>query len=234
MKPRFEIVSSEVNEMLVKAKKLEDRISLLEKAENCPKCKNGKLNKAGNCMKMGCGGKMAKADMATKDKYCMKNFGKKYSECSEKQKAQCDKKHGKMEKAQPGFVPEKISDTDPRMVTETGGQTRTAPYTTNGKTIEVEDVKNPKAKKKDKSQVNVEALSDRLNPHSGTGADREDAAGEAKPLKLNKANPSAQHREALESGVGGQCATCGGSYGSGCRIHAGMDINACPQYSPVQ
>ena len=196
MKPRFEIVSSEVNEMLVKAKKLEDRISLLEKAENCPKCKNGKLNKAGNCMKMGCG--------------------------------------GKMEKAQPGFVPEKISDTDPRMVTETGGQTRTAPYTTNGKTIEVEDVKNPKAKKKDKSQVNVEALSDRLNPHSGTGADREDAAGEAKPLKLNKANPSAQHREALESGVGGQCATCGGSYGSGCKIHAGMDINACPQYSPVQ
>tara|TARA_R100001230_G_C5681653_1_gene188838 strand:+ start:135 stop:725 length:591 start_codon:yes stop_codon:yes gene_type:complete len=196
MKPRFEIVSSEVNEMLVKAKKIEDRISLLEKAEDCPKCKGGKLNKAGNCMKMGCGGKMAKA--------------------------------------QPGFTPEKISDTDPRMVTETGGQTRTAPYTTNGKTIEVEDVKNPKAKKKDKSQVNVEALSDRLNPHSGTGADREDAAGEAKPLKLNKANPSAQHREALESGVGGQCATCGGSYGSGCRIHAGMDINACPQYSPVQ
>ena len=43
---------------------------------------------------------LQKADMATKDKYCMKNFGKKYSECSEKQKAQCDKAHGKMEKGE--------------------------------------------------------------------------------------------------------------------------------------
>ena len=39
-----------------------------------------------------------KADMATKDKYCMKNFGKKYSECSAKEKAQCDRVHGKVEK----------------------------------------------------------------------------------------------------------------------------------------
>jgi len=41
-----------------------------------------------------------KASMAEKDKYCMKNFGKKYSECSEKQKAQCDKAHGKVEKGE--------------------------------------------------------------------------------------------------------------------------------------
>ena len=41
-----------------------------------------------------------KASMAEKDKYCMKNFGKKYSECSEKQKAQCDKVHGKVEKGE--------------------------------------------------------------------------------------------------------------------------------------
>lgn len=40
-----------------------------------------------------------KASMAEKDKYCMKNFGKKYSECSAKQKAQCDKAHGKVEKS---------------------------------------------------------------------------------------------------------------------------------------
>ena len=159
MKPRFEIVSSEVNEMLIKAKKIEDRIDRLVKAKTCPECEGkgddckckkcsecgGKLNKMGGCMKMSC---------------------------------------PKMAKAQPGFTSEKISDTDPRMVTETGGQTRTAPYTTNGKTIEVEDVKNKKPKKKDKSQVNVEALSDRLNPHSGTGADREDAVGEGKPLNL--------------------------------------------------
>jgi len=78
------------NGYLTKAIELEQRIDELLKGEDCPKCKGGKLNKMGQCMKMGCGGKMAKADMATKDKYCMKNFGKKYSECSEKQKAQCN------------------------------------------------------------------------------------------------------------------------------------------------
>ena len=233
MKPRFESFSTEVNEMLIKAKNIENRINILEKAEDCPKCKGGKLDKAGNCMKMSCSGKMAKADMATKDKYCMKNFGKKYSECSGKQKAQCDKacaKDDKMAKASPAFSPEKISDTDPRMVTETGGQTRTAPYTTNGKTIEIDDAK---PRKKDSKEVKLESLAGRMNPHAGTGVEREDAAGEAKPLDLSKANPSAQHREALESGTGGQCATCGGIYQSGCRQHAGMDINACPQYRPI-
>ena len=39
-----------------------------------------------------------KADMADKDNYCMKNFGKKYSECSDKEKAQCDKIHGEADK----------------------------------------------------------------------------------------------------------------------------------------
>jgi hypothetical protein len=109
------------------------------------------------------------ADMATKDKYCMKNFGKKYSECSEKEKAQCDKVHGKVEKgekcpecgsrmekgdcvasmnkmggcgakmqksaeagAQPGFTTS--FDSNPGNVmflAESGGQTRSAYYTTN-------------------------------------------------------------------------------------------------------
>lgn len=41
-----------------------------------------------------------KADMATKNKYCMENFGKQYSECSEKQKQQCDRVHGKVKKAE--------------------------------------------------------------------------------------------------------------------------------------
>ena len=40
-----------------------------------------------------------KGNMGEKDKYCMKNFGKKYSECSAKQKAQCDKVHGPVKKA---------------------------------------------------------------------------------------------------------------------------------------
>lgn len=83
---------------------------------------------------------------------------------------------GKMAKAEPGFKAEKISDVNPHMVTETGGQTRTAYYTTNGKTIESEDAKK-KPKKKD-TTTSLESLGNRLNPHSGTGAEREDTAGE--------------------------------------------------------
>tara|TARA_R100000084_G_scaffold22356_1_gene7898 strand:+ start:4954 stop:5919 length:966 start_codon:yes stop_codon:yes gene_type:complete len=121
MKPIPSPMSREAFDLMNKAQYLSERIDMLEK-EKCPKCENTKMG----CAKMGCGGKMekglemvehegkkvpkfaadgkgakdmkAKADMATKDKYCMKNFGKKYSECSDKQKAQCDKAHGKADK----------------------------------------------------------------------------------------------------------------------------------------
>tara|TARA_R100001440_G_scaffold15579_1_gene26433 strand:+ start:1104 stop:1718 length:615 start_codon:yes stop_codon:yes gene_type:complete len=203
MKPRF----SEAP-LLIKARELEQRINQLElmKAKDCPTCKDGKLDKAGMCMKAGCmpSHKMAKADMATKDKYCMKNFGKKYSECSAKEKAQCDKVHGKVEKgekcpscgdkmekggcmkmgcggkmakAQPGYKPEKITDVNPAFMAESGGQTKSGYFTTNGKTIETEDV--PK-KKKGKDATNMEQLSTRMNPHAGGGVDREDRMGERK------------------------------------------------------
>ena len=62
------------------------------KAKSCPHCDGDAPRSKCNC------GSMKKASMAEKDKYCMKNFGKKYSECSAKQKAQCDKAHGKVEK----------------------------------------------------------------------------------------------------------------------------------------
>lgn len=39
--------------------------------------------------------KIGKADMSEKNKYCQKHFGCNYSECTPKQKAQCDKVHGK-------------------------------------------------------------------------------------------------------------------------------------------
>ena len=42
--------------------------------------------------------------MAEKDKYCMKRFGKKYSECTAEQKAQCDKDVDKVEKGK-GMCP---------------------------------------------------------------------------------------------------------------------------------
>lgn len=47
------------------------------------------------------GATVKKGNMGQKDKYCQKNFGCKYSECSPKQKAQCDKAHGGVKKAPP-------------------------------------------------------------------------------------------------------------------------------------
>ena len=137
-----------------------------KKADKCPEC-GSKLEK-GNCMmKAGCTmskyGMMEKASMAEKDKYCMKNFGKKYSECSEKQKAQCDKVHGKVEKGEhhkaqsfdfnPGHV---------QFMSETGGQTFNAYYTTNQSLLDSEDVANKGATSQ---SVNLEPLNARQNPH---------------------------------------------------------------------
>jgi len=166
--------------------------------------------------KMGCGGKMSKADMATKDKYCMKNFGKKYSECSKKQKAQCDKAHGKMEKAEPGYKAEKITDVNPHFVAESGGQTKSGYFTTNGKTIETEDAKKTK---KGKESANMEALSSAQNPHEGGGVEREIAAG----------------GKELKKFAGTICSLCGGTNTSGCNMPEmkGTNIKACPLFKPL-
>ena len=71
MKPRFEQQSYEVTQLIEKASVMKNRISVLEKAKTCKDCDKtpcnckdcpecgGKMNKMG-CMKMGCGGKMAK------------------------------------------------------------------------------------------------------------------------------------------------------------------------------
>ena len=64
MKPRYDEAP-----LLTKAAEIQERIDRLVKAKD-------------DSMKTDC--KMDGADMATKDKYCMKNFGKKYSECSAK------------------------------------------------------------------------------------------------------------------------------------------------------
>ena len=143
MKPRYEEVSYETTLMLEKAKIMNDRLDSLEKAKcdcgkepceckDCPKC--GSKMEKGSCMKMGCGGKMAKAE--------------------------------------PGFKPEKITDINPHFVAESGGQTRNAYYTTNGKTIETEDVK---PKKKGDKAFSTEKLSQRMNPHEGGGVEREES-----------------------------------------------------------
>jgi len=93
MRPRESPASSEAFELLKRAQ------SLLEKAEKLDMVEHdGKKVPAFAADGKGAKDETKKASMAEKDKYCMKNFGKKYSECSEKQKAQCDKAHDKVEK----------------------------------------------------------------------------------------------------------------------------------------
>ena len=145
MKPRYEEVSYETTLMLEKAKIMNDRLNTLEKA------------------KCDCGEEPCKC------KDCPKCDGGKLNKMGSCMKADCD---GKMAKAQPGFPPEKITDVNPHFVAESGGQTKSGYFTTNGKTIETEDGK-PKRKKHD-SKVNMDKLSSRQNPHSDTGVVREE------------------------------------------------------------
>ena len=150
MKPRFEPISYEVKHILEKAEQLNTRLNTIEKAK-CG-CK-GECD-CKDCPK--CGGKVAKGGMC-KASGCMKMY-----------------KADPM--ADPTPLPkEKITDINPQLNTESGGQTRTAYYTTNGKTIESEDAK-PKREKHDK-KVDLGKLGGRMNPHAGTGAEREDAEG---------------------------------------------------------
>ena len=138
----------------------------------------------------------------------------------------------RIEKAQPGFTPEKVKDTNPHFVSESAGQTRSSYFNTNGHTIESEDA--PKGKTT-KEKISMEGLGKKMNPHEGGGVEREDAKGEAKPLNLEKANPLAERREAAEGGHAPQlCGRCGGTTREGCRLHQGMDLNACPEYRPLE
>ena len=140
----------------------------------------------------------------------------------------------RIEKAQPGFESEKSKEVAPHFVTETGGQTASQHFTTNQRTLEAEDAPKPK-NKKGKESVSMEGLGRKLNPHEGTGAEREDASGEAKPLDLSKANPLAERREAAEGGHAPQiCGLCGGTTREGCTKHDGMALDACPEYKPLQ
>ena len=85
--------SYEVSEMLKKAVRLLEKAEKLEMVEH-----DGKKVPAFAADGKGAKDKTKKGTMAEKDKYCMKNFGKKYSECSAKEKAQCDRVHGKVKK----------------------------------------------------------------------------------------------------------------------------------------
>ena len=121
---------------------------------------------------------------------------------------------------------EKITDINPHFVAESGGQTKSGYYTSNGNTIDVEDA--PKRAKHD-TKVDLSNLGGRMNPHAGTGAEREDSKGG----EVKKTNPKASLREDAEQGAPVACKTCGGTPRSGCGLHDGMDIFACNQFSPL-
>ncbi len=123
MRPRYSEISPEVEELMLKALRLNERI---EKAKD-------------------------KKDEKKDEK--KEGYGKM----------------GYMEKSEPEYSGQKEGSTvgPSHFVTETGGQVRTAPYWTNGNTVEVEDITNKGA---NKEEVNLETI--HLNPHTKTGVDR--------------------------------------------------------------
>ena len=52
-------------------------------------------------------------------------------------------------------------------------------------------------------------------------------------VAIKKANPIASIREKSEGGSPIACQRCGGSIRSGCNLHDGMDIFACPKFEPL-
>ena len=200
MKPIPSPVSYEAMTQLHRAQRLLEKADKLEMVEH-----EGKKVPTFAADGKGAKDMKTKASMAEKDKYCMKNFGKKYSECSAKEKAQCDKVHGKVEKgnemcpecgkeknkmgcmkmgcggkmdvekseagSQPGF--ETSFDSNPggvMFMAESGGQTRSAYYTTNQYLYGGEDVANKGATSE---SITMDKLSGQLNPHDGGGVDRQ-------------------------------------------------------------
>ena len=150
MKPRFEQQSYEVTQLIEKASVMKNRISALEKAKTCKDCDKTPCN-CKDCPE--CGGKMNKMG-------CMK-MG-----CG-----------GKMYKGEEDYkLPkQKITDVNPEFHSESGGQTKNSYYTTNGIGIESEAVK-PK-RSKDGKKSDLQGLGKKMNPHEGSGVDRENFMG---------------------------------------------------------
>lgn len=187
------------SETLTKAREMAVRLDMLEKA----KCDCGKEPcECKSCPKCG-SGKLDKMGN------CMK--------------AGCA---SSMAKAEGEQMAEKITNVNPHFMTETGGQTRTAYYSTRDRPIETEDAK-PKRKKADK-KVDIEGLASRMNPHEGTGVDREDSEGGPAPIKKSR-----DLRAAAAAGMPVVC-ECGATPETGCNKHQGMDIFACPDFQQLR
>ena len=73
--------------------------------------------------------------------------------------------------------------------------------------------------------MNIEGLGSRLNPHEGTGVDREDSEGDSASVKKSR-----RLRAAADSGMPVIC-KCGATPETGCKgAFPGMDMFACPAF----
>jgi hypothetical protein len=104
-----------------------------DKNTECGMCKNVE------CMG-DCGGGMKKADMKEKNKYCQKHFGCNYSECTSKQKAQCDRECGKGDEVKKYEKEPSLSNSVPTFQNVDGGTpVRATGFTTNQRIPHFED-----------------------------------------------------------------------------------------------
>ena len=183
---------------------------LKEAADNeCPECKG----KGDDCK---CN-KMAKAKC---------DCGKEPCECKS-----CPKCGGKMEKggcmkmgcnkmkksaeagAQPGFTTSFDSNPSGVMfLAESGGQTRSAYYTTNQYPYNAENVTN---KGSISESFNMESISGKMNPHDGGGVDRQVENG-----VLSKAKAALLEAHNIAKGM---CGKCGANQFSGCKLGFGSN-----------
>lgn len=167
---------------------------LKEAADNdCPECKGkGKDCKCSEkCPE--CGEKMNK-------------MGCKMGSCGAKMEKSAEAG------AQPGFTTS--FDSNPGNVmflAESGGQTRSAYYTTNQYPYNAEDVTN---KGSISESFNMESISGKMNPHDGGGVDRQVENG-----VLSKAK--AALAEANDNVAKGICERCGANQFSGCKLGFG-------------
>jgi hypothetical protein len=88
-----------------------------EKNMNCSVC-NSELEKNMDCHRCN----MSKAEMDEKNRYCQKKFGRKYSECTPKQKAQCDRECGKGDEVKKYSQEPSVDNLFPQFQNVDGGQ----------------------------------------------------------------------------------------------------------------
>ena len=87
-----------------------------EKNMDCSQCK-GEMAKNMDCHQC-----LEKAEMDEKNRYCQKKFGRKYSECTPKQKAQCDRACGKGDEVKKYSQEPSVDNLFPRFQNVDGGQ----------------------------------------------------------------------------------------------------------------